>query len=158
MALVYCCSLDGLIASIVLLICTSLWIKASAKWLNVNVMGILCSISIRSLYIAMGNTLSSNTTEALLNHASETGQWRSHCRRQERQSGRKSFIFNVSRRRAPARAAHFGRWEHRGELKSSQLYGNELWCGLVVTNRNVEVLRLRGFQRTQSCKLWFRPH
>ncbi len=31
MALVYCCSLDGLIASIVLLICTSLWIKASAK-------------------------------------------------------------------------------------------------------------------------------
>ncbi len=28
---VYCCSLDGLIASIVLLICTSLWIKASAK-------------------------------------------------------------------------------------------------------------------------------
>ncbi len=37
MALVYCCSLDGLIASIVLLICTSLWIKASAKWLNVNV-------------------------------------------------------------------------------------------------------------------------
>ncbi len=39
MALVYCCSLDGLIASIVLLICTSLWIKASAKWLNVNVSG-----------------------------------------------------------------------------------------------------------------------
>ncbi len=37
MALVYCCSLDGLIASIVLLICTTLWIKASAKWLNVNV-------------------------------------------------------------------------------------------------------------------------
>ncbi len=37
MALVYYCSLDGLIASIVLLICTSLWIKASAKLLNVNV-------------------------------------------------------------------------------------------------------------------------
>ncbi len=37
MALVYCCSLDGLIASIVLLICTLLWIKASAKLLNVNV-------------------------------------------------------------------------------------------------------------------------
>ncbi len=37
MALVYCCSLDGLIASIVLLTCTSLWIKASAKLLNVNV-------------------------------------------------------------------------------------------------------------------------
>ncbi len=37
MALVYCCSLDGLIASIVLLICTSIWIKASAKLLNVNV-------------------------------------------------------------------------------------------------------------------------
>ncbi len=37
MALVYCCSLDGLIASIVLLICTSLWIKVSAKRLNVNV-------------------------------------------------------------------------------------------------------------------------
>ncbi len=36
MALVYCCSLDGLIASIVLLICTSLWIKASTKC-NVNV-------------------------------------------------------------------------------------------------------------------------
>ncbi len=29
----------------------------------------------------------------------------SHRRRRERQSGRKSFIFNVSRRRAPARAA-----------------------------------------------------
>ncbi len=40
----------------------------------------LCSLSIRSLYIAMGNTLSSNTTEALLNHASETGQWRSSVR------------------------------------------------------------------------------
>ncbi len=25
-------------------------------------------------------------------------------------------------------------------------------------NRNVEVLRLRGFRRTQSCKLWFWPH
>ncbi len=40
---VYCarltetCSFDGLIASIILLICKSLWIKASAKWLNVNV-------------------------------------------------------------------------------------------------------------------------
>ncbi len=49
MALVYCCSLDGLIASIVLLICTSLWIKASAKLLNVNVkcnmgvMAVVCS-------------------------------------------------------------------------------------------------------------------
>ncbi len=30
---------------------------------------------------------------------------RSHRRRRERQSGRKSFIFNVSLRRAPARAA-----------------------------------------------------
>ncbi len=30
---------------------------------------------------------------------------RSHRRRREHQSGRKSFIFNVSRRRAPARAA-----------------------------------------------------
>ncbi len=30
---------------------------------------------------------------------------RSHRRRRERQSGRKSFIFNVSRRRAPARVA-----------------------------------------------------
>ncbi len=55
-------------------------------------------------------------------------------------------------------AASFGRWESRGELKSSQLYGNELWRGSAATNRNVEVLRLRGFQRTQSCKLWFRPH
>ncbi len=54
--------------------------------------------------------------------------------------------------------ASFGRWERRGELKSSQLYGNELWCGSAATNRNVEVLRLRGFQRTQSCKFWFRPH
>ncbi len=36
MALVYCCSFDGLIASIILLICMSLWIKVSAKWLNVN--------------------------------------------------------------------------------------------------------------------------
>ncbi len=55
-------------------------------------------------------------------------------------------------------AARFGRWERRGELKSGQLYGNELWRGSAATNRNVEVLRLRGFQRTQSCKLWFRPH
>ncbi len=65
---------------------------------------------------------------------------RSHRRRRERQSGRKSFIFNVSWRRAPARAARrvldgesgaarFGRWGRRGELKSSQLYGNELWRG-----------------------------
>ncbi len=30
--------------------------------------------------IAMGNTLSSNTTEALLNHASETGQLGSSAR------------------------------------------------------------------------------
>ncbi len=37
MALVYCCSLIGPIAYIVLLICKSLWIKASAKWLNVNI-------------------------------------------------------------------------------------------------------------------------
>ncbi len=37
MALVYGCSLNGLIASIILLICTSLWIKASAKLLNVKV-------------------------------------------------------------------------------------------------------------------------
>ncbi len=37
MALVYCCTLNGLIASIVL-ICTSLWIQASAKLLNVNVL------------------------------------------------------------------------------------------------------------------------
>ncbi len=37
MALVYCCSLDGLIASIILLLCMSLWRKASAKLLNVNV-------------------------------------------------------------------------------------------------------------------------
>ncbi len=55
-------------------------------------------------------------------------------------------------------AARFGRWERRGELKSSQLHGNELWRGSAATNRNVEVLRLRGVQRTQSCKLWFRPH
>ncbi len=51
MVLVYCCSLDGLIASIVLLICTSLWIKASAKWLNVNVnvnVPVLCSREERS--------------------------------------------------------------------------------------------------------------
>ncbi len=41
MALVNCCSLDGLIASIVLLLCTStkrvIWIKVSAKLLSVNV-------------------------------------------------------------------------------------------------------------------------
>ncbi len=30
--------------------------------------------------IALGNTFSSITTEALLNHASETGQWRSSVR------------------------------------------------------------------------------
>ncbi len=85
---------------------------------------------------------------------------RSHRRRRERQSGRKSFIFNESRRRAPGEsgAASFGRWERRGELKSSQLHGNELWRGSAATNRNVEVLRLRGVQRMQSCKLWFRPH
>ncbi len=35
MALVYCCSLDGQTASIIL-ICTSCGIKASAKFLNVN--------------------------------------------------------------------------------------------------------------------------
>ncbi len=37
MTLVYCCSLNGLIASINLLISMSFWIKASAKRLNVNV-------------------------------------------------------------------------------------------------------------------------
>ncbi len=42
--------------------------------------GLSGSPSIRSLYIAMGNTFSSNTTEALLNYASETGQWRSSVR------------------------------------------------------------------------------
>ncbi len=46
-------------------------------------------------------------------------------------------------------AARFGRWERRGELKSGQLYGNELWRGSAATNQNVEVLRLRGLQRTQ---------
>ncbi len=46
-------------------------------------------------------------------------------------------------------AARFGRWKHRGDLKSSQLYGNELWRGWAATNQNVEVLRLKGFQRTQ---------
>ncbi len=55
-------------------------------------------------------------------------------------------------------AARFGRWGRRGVLKSSQLYGNELWRGSAATSQNVEVLRLRGFQRTRSCKLWFRPH
>ncbi len=69
--------------------------------------------------------------------------------RRERQSGRKSLIFNESRRRAPARAARLGWWERRGELKSAQLYGNELWRGWAATNQNVEVLRLKGFQRTQ---------
>ncbi len=44
MALVYCCSLDGLIASIVLLICTSLWIKASAKCKCKNQHGMLGSV------------------------------------------------------------------------------------------------------------------
>ncbi len=112
-----------------------------------------------------------------------------------------------------ARSHSFSMWaggelrrEHRGELKSGQLYGNELWCGSAATDRNVESnqiksnqikslllshhhstsalvseiltsvlqtvqkkqnnnlhmdstnLRLRGFQWTQSCKLWPRPH
>ncbi len=35
----------------------------------------------------------------------------------------------------------------RVEIKS--MYGNELWRGSAETNQNVEVLRLRGFQRTQ---------
>ncbi len=43
----------------------------------------------------------------------------------------------------------FTGWEHRGELKSDQLYGNELWHGWAATNQNVEVLRLKGFQRMQ---------
>ncbi len=46
-------------------------------------------------------------------------------------------------------AARFGQCEHRGDLKSGQLYGNELWRGWAATNQNVEVLRLKGFQRTQ---------
>ncbi len=83
---------------------------------------------------------------------------RSHRTRRERQSGRKSFIFNESRRRALASAARFGWWERRGELKSGQRYGNELWRGWAATNQNVEVLRLKGFQRMQHCKLWFWPH
>ncbi len=37
-------------------------------------------------------------------------------------------------------AACFGRWE----LKSSQLYGNELWRGWAATNQNAEVHRSRG--------------
>ncbi len=41
-------------------------------------------------------------------------------------------------------AASLGRWERRGELKSGQLYGNELWRGSAETNQNVEVLRSRG--------------
>ncbi len=43
-----------------------------------------------------------------MKQAADQGHWitvRSHRRRRERQSGRKSFIFNESRRRAPARAA-----------------------------------------------------
>ncbi len=35
-------------------------------------------------------------------------------------------------------AVSFGRWQRRGELKSGQLYGNELWRGSAATNRNVE--------------------
>ncbi len=58
---------------------------------------------------------------------------RSH---RERQSGRKSFIFNDSPRRAARRV--LGRWERRGELKSGQLYGNELWRGWASTNQNAE--------------------
>ncbi len=83
---------------------------------------------------------------------------RSHRRWRERQSGRKSFIFNESRRRAPARAARRVLDDESVEESWNQLYGNGLWRGSAATNRNVEVLRLRGFQRTQSCKLWFRPH
>ncbi len=55
-------------------------------------------------------------------------------------------------------AVRFGRWECREELKLGKLYGDELWSDSAATNRNIEVLRLRGFQRTQHCKLWFRPH
>ncbi len=50
-------------------------------------------------------------------------------------------------------AVRFGQWERRGELKSDQLYGNELWRGWAATNQNVEVLRLIGFQRMQPVNL-----
>ncbi len=68
------------------------------------------------------------------------------------------FQCEPAARSSESGAARFGRWRRRGELKSGQLYGNELWRGSAATNQNVEVLRLRGVQRTQSCKLWFRPH
>ncbi len=61
-------------------------------------------------------------------------------------AGSHSFSMRAS---GESGAARFGRWERRGELKSAQLYGNELWRGWAATNQNVEVLHLRGLQRTQ---------
>ncbi len=92
--LVYCCSLDGLIASIVLLICTSLWIKASAKWLNVNVNVAVCRrkgaclvhhgwiwISGSAFFPAdllYGSSVLRSTTDRLLSAVATTrpGEWR----------------------------------------------------------------------------------
>ncbi len=45
-----------------------------------------------------GNTFSSNTSEALLNHASETGQWRSSARNM---SGNPQLIPNSSNKKIP---------------------------------------------------------
>ncbi len=56
MALVYCCPLDGLIASI-LFICMSLWIKASAKRLNVKQKTMLVTAQVLyiNLYLQKGD-------------------------------------------------------------------------------------------------------
>ncbi len=41
-------------------------------------------------------------------------------------------------------AARFGRWERRGELKSGQLYGNELWHGWATSTWQAFDLRQSG--------------
>ncbi len=66
---------------------------------------------------------------------------RSHRRQRERQSGRKSFFSMWAGGEQQRVAAWHGTmslewWEHRGELKSGRLYGNELWRGLAATNLN----------------------
>ncbi len=74
---------------------------------------------------------------------------RSHRTRRERQSGRKSFIFNESRRRAPARAARSVLDDESVEESWNQVNFMVMSYGWAATNQNVEVLRLKGFQRTQ---------
>jgi len=67
----------------------------------------------------MAMTAGDSGMVAMLKSSSISLTVRSHRRRRERQSDRKSIIFNVSE-------ARLGQCGHRGELKSGQIYGNEL--------------------------------